>query len=129
MSSKTMRSGSIMVMALFFTAILAAAGAITFGVIQNRYRQVHQTASWQEALLAAEAGIDIAVNEMRKQLFDPDKAWKDWGKTEGAEGEEPAGDSSPIEGEVFYTSKVLLRQGEGGQRSYSKIVVDAPSFL
>src|SRR5688572_33256632 len=110
MRSKSNQSGSILVMALFFTAILCAAGAITFGVIQNRYRQVHQTASWQEALLAAEAGIDIAVNEMRKQLFDPDNAWKGWGKTEGAEDAEPVTETSPTEGEVFYSSKALLRQ-------------------
>ena len=113
-------------MALFFTAILCAAGAITFGVIHNRYRQVHQTASWQEALLAAESGIDIAVNEMRKQLFDPSNAWKQWSKTENGDVVEQVTSANPTEGEIFYTSNVLLRQGEGGQRSYSKIVVDAP---
>ncbi len=119
-------SGSILVLALFFTAILVAAGAITFGIIQNRYRQVHQTASWQEALLSAEAGVDIAVNEMRKELFDPSSAWKGWKShviDEETESVKP-GDTG-----VYYTSKVLMRQGEGGQRSFSKIIVDAPEFL
>jgi len=129
MRSKSNNLGSILVMALFFTAILAMAGAITFGVIQNRYRQVHQTASWQEALLAAEAGIDIAVNEMRKQLFDPDNAWKSWSKAADPEGTEQITEANPTDGEVYYTSNVLLRKGEGGQRSYSKIAVDAPPFL
>src|SRR5688572_28085578 len=78
MSHSKARHGSIMLMALFFTAILTVVGAISFGVIQNRYRQVHQRASWQEALLASEAGIDIAVNEMRKQLYVASNAWKGW---------------------------------------------------
>ena len=119
-------SGSILVLALFFTAILVAAGTITFGVIQNRYRQVHQTASWQEALLSAEAGVDIAVNEMRKELFDPSNAWKGW-KNQVVDNETEA--VKPGDTGVYYTSKVLMRTGEGGQKSYSKIVVDAPAFL
>jgi hypothetical protein len=118
--------GSVMVMALFFTAILTIVGAISFGVIQQRYRQVHQTASWHEALLAAEAGIDIAINEMRKQLYDPSHAWKGWSSDPSAVEEVEV---DPTDGEVFYTSKVLLREGEGGQRSYSRITVDAPAFL
>jgi hypothetical protein len=117
-------SGSILLISLFFMSILAATGAITFAILQNRYRQVHQTATWQEALLASEAGIDIAVNEMRKELLTPETAWLGW--SSAPEGETPPESES---GTVYYTSQVLLREGEGGQRSFSRIAVDAPDFL
>jgi hypothetical protein len=118
--------GSALVLALFFTGILLAGGAITYQVLQSRYRQTHQTACWEEALLAAEAGIDIAVAEMRKGLYQPGSAWVGWSNSpDGTQ----AGVPNPASGAVYYTSKVFLRVSEGGQRSYSRIAVDAPAFL
>jgi hypothetical protein len=119
-------AGSTLIISIIFLGVLMAVGGATFMMLQNRYRQVHQNATWQEALLAAEAGVDLAVNEMRKELYDPSNAWNDWGNNpDGALTE----NADPTAGTVYYTSKVLLREGEGGQRSYSKIAVDAPSFL
>jgi hypothetical protein len=118
--------GSTLVISLIFLGVLMAAGGVTFSVMQNRYRQVHQTATWQEALLAAEAGVDLAVNEMRKELYDSSNAWSEWHNTPD---ETLTEEVDPTLGTAYYTSKVLLREGEGGQRSYSKISVDAPPFL
>jgi hypothetical protein len=120
-----LQAGSTLLISLIFLGVLMAAGAVTFNAVQNRYRQVHQTATWQEALLAAEAGIDLAVNEMRRDLYDPGNSWAGWGDTPDKTIAADASDLST----VYYTSKVLLRAGEGGQRSFSKIAVDAPSFL
>lgn len=114
------QKGSTLLISLVFLAILFAAGGVTFNLLQNRYRQVHQTATWQEALLASEGGIDLAVNEMRKQLYEPDNAWSGWSEASAGEG---------VSGGVYYTSNILLREGEGGQRSYSKVSVDAPDYL
>ena len=116
--------GSTLVISLVFLAILFAAGGVTFNLLQNRYRQVHQTATWQEALLASEGGVDLAVNEMRKELYDPDHAWSTWSDT-ATPGDVTAGGTEAL----YYTSNVLLRSGEGGQRSYSKVAVDAPASL
>ena len=124
MRHSSSHSGSTLVISLVFMGVLMAGGAVTFNILQNRYRQVHQTATWQEALLAAEGGIDLAVNEMRKELYDPENAWADWSGTP----EETGGGGSTGTG-MYYTSKVLLREGEGGQRSYAKISVEAPEFL
>lgn len=116
-----------MVVALMFLAILMAVGGATFLSVQGRYRQVHQNATWQEALLAAESGIDLAVNEMRKDLYAPGTAWADWSNDPSASGgTAPALISADAS---YYTSRVLLREGEGGQRSYCKISVDAPDYL
>ena len=116
-----------MLVALIFLGILMAVGGATFVAVQGRYRQVHQNATWQEALLAAESGIDLAVNEIRKELYAPGTAWTTWSDDAAASGGiAPALISVGAE---YYTSKVLLREGEGGQRSYCKISVDAPAFL
>ncbi len=123
MKRSTAESGSVIVLSLVFVGILLAAGSISISLVQSRYRQVHQNASWQESLLAAEAGIDIAVNEMRKGLYDPASAWTGW---TDADENTPSGTGA---GEIYYTSKVFLRESEGGTRSYSKITVDAPDFL
>lgn len=61
--------GSTIALALITCAILTILGVTSFMVIQNRSRLAHQTARWQEALLPAEAGIDLAVNEVRKKLY------------------------------------------------------------
>ena len=127
MTRTASQNGSTMLVALMFLGILMAIGGATFLAVQGRYRQVHQNATWQEALLAAESGIDLAVNEMRKDLYAPATAWTDWSNDPGA-----SGGTAPAlisEDASYYTSKVLLREGEGGQRSYCKISVDAPSFL
>ncbi len=116
-----------MIIALMFLGILMAVGGATFMGVQGRYRQVHQNATWQEALLASESGIDLAVNEMRKGLYAPDSAWTEWSNDPNA-----SGGTAPqlISADAsYYTSKVLLREGEGGQRSFCKISVDAPAFL
>jgi hypothetical protein len=119
--------GSTTIVALLFLGILAAVGATTFLAVQGRYRQVHQTATWQEALLAAESGIDLAVNELRKDLYAPTTAWADWSDDPNASGgTAPALISADA---AYYTSSVLLRSGEGGGRSYCKVSVDAPASL
>jgi hypothetical protein len=126
MYRKSQRAGSTLIISIVFLGVLMVVGGVAFNVLQNRYRQVHQNATWQEALLAAEAGVDLAVHEMRKRLYDPDNAWNEWGdQPDGALAE----GVDPTVGTAYYTSKVLLREGEGGQRSFSRIAVDAPPFL
>ena len=44
------QNGSTLLVALMFLGILMAVGGATFLAVQSRYRQVHQNASWQEAL-------------------------------------------------------------------------------
>lgn len=132
MKTRFKHSGSVMLVALFFTAILTIAGGITFAVIQNRYRQVHQTASWQEALLASESGVDIAINEIRKTLRTSNSAsgetaaWAGW-STRGDM--EDVTTPEAIEGSIYRTTDKMMHEGEGGQRSWCRIIVDAPPFL
>ena len=129
-SLRSNRAGSALPLALITTSTLIALGAVTLMFLQNRYRQVHQTASWQEALLSSEAGIDIAVNELRKNLYDPTHAWQQgWSHNVTGTDGTPIGEFNTADGTVYYSSEVLLHQGEGGQRSRVKITAEAPSFL
>ena len=121
--------GSALVISLVFAGTLAAVGAASLVVLQGKYRALHQAASWQEALLSAEAGMDLAMNEIRKELFDPENAWSGWNPVTSTSGGTETGIITPTSGPIQLTSTVLLRRGEGGTRSWSTVTVDAPDFL
>lgn len=114
--SRRTQKGMALPMALLCAAVLFSLGASAFYVLQNRYRVIHQAASWKEALLTAEGGVEMAMNEIRKQLYSPDTAWAEWTQSQ---------DGST----AFFTSRTLLRKGEGGLRSWAEVTVDAPVFL
>jgi len=108
--------------------MLAALGTTSLIVLNGRYRQVHQNARWQESLVLAEAGADMAINELRKSLNNPSEAWVGWTTADSA-GQTSGNPADPSMSPLFYTSNVLIRQGEGGQHSWSKVYVDGPASL
>src|SRR5687767_14720085 len=65
------RQGSALPMAMLCAAILLGLGSSAFRILQTRYQVVHQAASWKEALLTAEGGVEMAMNEIRKELYSP----------------------------------------------------------
>ena len=109
-------------MALAILSTLAVLSAVVMSVLGNRYRLAFQTAAWQEALLAAESGLDMGIAELRTSLYNPNGAFTSWTHTDGTLG-------GPSGGETSTTSNILLRTGEGGQRSWAKIEVAAPAEL
>lgn len=109
-------------MALGILATLAVLSSIAMSVLGNRYRLAFQTASWQEALLAAESGVDLAVSELRTSLYNPESAFTAWKHEDGSTGGPTSGSSST-------TTDILLRTGEGGQRSWARVEVAAPPEL
>lgn len=119
---KRLTSGSVLLMAMGILTTLAVLSGIALSVLGNRHRLAFQTASWQEALLAAESGVDLAVAELRTSLYDPSAAFSTWKHSDGTTGG-PSGASTST------TTKVLLRTGEGGQRSWAKVEVAAPTEL
>ena len=71
-------AGSALIMAVICAAVISAGGAVTLSIINSKYRAIHQAAVWKESLLSAEAGIEMALNEIRKDLYDPARAWDGW---------------------------------------------------
>jgi hypothetical protein len=109
--------GSGLVVALIMIAIVAAMGAATYMVLNNKYRVVHQAASWQESLLTAEAGVDMAMTEIRRQLYEDGTMFSGNGWTKNEDGSRST------------SKRTLLRQGEGGTKSWTEVTVEWPEYL
>jgi hypothetical protein len=60
-------------------ALLSLLATEVFRAVSGRFQLGLQVASWQESLIAAESGIDLAVIELRKSLYPmPNGAWDGW---------------------------------------------------
>ncbi len=65
-------------------AIMSVVGAELLRVTSGKYNNALQTSVWQESLVAAESGIDLAVIELRKTLYPaPNHAWEGWTVVDG----------------------------------------------
>lgn len=132
--SRRRRSGSALVLACVSLAVLALIGGNLFMVLQHKYTAVFQSSAWQEALIAAEAGVDIATSELRMTLMNPDAAfsgargwvdWEDYADEEGITNLFPQpGSTSGVR--FFTTQQKLIRRGEGGTRTWFEVFVDIP---
>lgn len=111
-------SGSALLFALICTIILSVFVAETIRLVGNKYRNVYHAASWQESLLAAESGVDVAMVELRKSLANPTAAWQS-----------PWSGIAPGAGTTSYSLSGLTYSGEGGTKMTMQIYVDAPSQL
>ena len=123
-------AGSALVVALACSAIILGVGITTYQSIQTKYRSIHQTAAWKEALLTAEGGVEMAMNEIRKSLYDPKNAFIGWEKS-ADEIQQASNDPGATAGNMTYTleSNAILREGEGGLESWARVTVDAPRTL
>jgi hypothetical protein len=124
------KAGTALVVALACSAIILGVGYTTYQSIQTKYRSIHQTASWKEALLTAEGGVEMAMNEIRKSLYDPQNAFIGWEKS-ADEIQQASNDPGATAGNMTYklASNAILRQGEGGLESWAHVTVDAPRAL
>lgn len=77
-------SGSALLWTICVITILSLVAAQLLGVVASKYHNVLHTATWQESLLAAESGVDLAIVELRKSLYPtPNHAWETWNNTPG----------------------------------------------
>ena len=58
--------GSIIIAALITIAILSLVLATGLQLVVSKYNTVYQAASWQEAIVSAESGADIAMASLRQ---------------------------------------------------------------
>lgn len=115
-------SGSTVVAVLGFVVATSLVFATVLHRSMDRYRQVSQTASWQEALLAAEAGADTAINELRLTLVEPKTAFAGWSTS--AED----GTTLPHQGKR-YVCPELVHGGEFNTQINAVASIDAPPEL
>ncbi len=78
------KSGSVLLWTVFIIAILSLFATEVLRAVSGRFQVGMQAAAWQESVIAAESGIDLAVVELRKSLYPaPNHAWDGWTNTPG----------------------------------------------
>jgi Tfp pilus assembly protein PilX len=70
--------GSTTVIALLTLLILTMVAVGVLRTTVPRYQVAHQASGWQEARLAADAGIDIALERLNKNVPNPAASTADW---------------------------------------------------
>jgi hypothetical protein len=121
--------GFIAVVSMLFTAVLSRA--------MNTTRQVSHIATWQEALIAADAGGDIALAELRRSLFDIN-AFSNWERvspTGTSQGPVLAGTGKTLikaltgGNGIRYVAPKLTHGGEGNTEMETTVTIDTPPEL
>src|SRR5512144_1944428 len=106
---------SILVWTVMTIAILSLLAAQVIRLVSFKYQSALQTATWQEALLAAESGVDLAIVELRKSLFPgQNHAWDGWNNVPG-------------DGIVSYGLTTIPNSGLAGTPMTIEVNVDAPA--
>lgn len=99
-------------MALITIAILSFAATSVFYYLTNRNQTTANTGSWQEALVVAESGADIAMSALNASIKNPGTAWAAW---------------SPSDATTFpksYTGVLPAHTGEGNNKMYVSVKID-----
>jgi hypothetical protein len=97
--------------------ILSIIAVETLRLVTVKYQNALQTSSWQEALLAAESGIDLAIVELRKSLYpQPNQAWQGW-------------NNQPGDNVTGYELTTVPNAGLNGTPMTIEANVDAPTTL
>jgi hypothetical protein len=109
--------GSALAWTVIVIALLSMSAVEVLRLVTLKYQNALQTATWQEALVAGESGIDMAISELRKSLFPaPNHAWENW-------------NSPPGDGVISYTYTTIENAGFAGTPMTVQISVDAPATL
>ncbi len=109
--------GSVLIWTIILLAILSLLGAEVMHVVSAKYVNAVQSAIWQESLVGAESGIDLAVIELRKSLYPaPNHAWETW-------------QNSPSDGVVSHGLVTIPDAGLAGAAMKIEVSVDAPATL
>jgi hypothetical protein len=111
------KNGSVLAWTVLVIAILSLIAVETLRLVTIKYQNALQTSTWQEALLAAESGIDLAIVELRKSLYPPpNNAWSGW-------------TNSPGDGVTGYELSTVPNAGLNGTPMTIETNVDAPATL
>src|SRR5437764_1881551 len=114
--------GSATFLALFTLALLTFIGATVLVSVTRRYNGNEKAQGWQEALQAAEAGADVALQNLRwtataaSTPFDTSLGWT----------KNTTDPNNPV---YTYTTPTLTTGGEGTAQTWAVVTVDGPPQL
>jgi hypothetical protein len=110
-------AGSVLIWTLLTITILSLVAAELLEVVSSKYYSTLHTAIWQESLLAAESGVDLAIMELRKSLYPaPNHAWEGWNTMTG-------------DGVTNYGLQTIPNAGLAATPMTIEVTVDAPLQL
>ena len=116
-NSNTREQASIMLWTVLVIAILSLFGTEVLRAVSGRFQLGTETAAWQESLVGAESGVDLAIVELRKSLYPaPNHAWEGW-------------TDIPGEGVVSHGLTTIPNSGLAGTPMTIEVNVDAPAEL
>src|SRR5687767_9848142 len=72
------KCGSTIVMVLITITVLSVIAATVIARMSSQHRTHYHSASWQEALNAAESGIEKGLSALNRSISDPTAAWTNW---------------------------------------------------
>ena len=109
--------GSVLVWTVLLMVILSLFAVEVLRAVSGRFQVGVQATTWQEALLAAESGVDLAVVELRKSLYPaPNGAWANW-------------TTVPGNGVISHGLTTVPNAGLAGSPMTIEVNVDAPAPL
>lgn len=110
-------AGSVLIWTVLVMVVLSLFATEVLRAVSGRYQLGVQAATWQEGLLAAESGVDLAVMELRKSLYPaPNGAWAGW-------------TNIPGNGVVSHGLTTVPNAGLAGTPMTIEVNVDAPAQL
>ncbi len=116
-SSDKTDNGSALAWTVIIITLLSMGAVEVLRLVTVKFQNALQTATWQEALVAGESGIDLAITELRKSLYPaPNHAWETW-------------NTPPGDGVTSYTLTTVENAGFAGTPMTVQIYVDAPAAL
>lgn len=104
--------GGVLVAALMTIAVISMMAAATLLRVGARHASTYQSASWNEAIVSAEAGADFALLSLDNSLKDSSTSWAAW---------------TPNDATTFpktYTPPMPAHAGEGNTKVFATVVVD-----
>lgn len=125
--------GGVLVAALLTVTVLAAVSAGVLLKAGAKHQASFQSASWREALVSAESGMERAMAELRTTVDDPANAWAGW-TVVNADGSTAANQQIDRDGRwasgysLRLTETLPAQAGESRQPKYS-VTIDVPSSL
>ncbi len=125
---RSRQGGGTLALALIVIALLAMMAAHTLRRVEPKLRMAYQTAGWQEARSAAEAGIDVAMGELSRNAVGAGGPWTGWKQEKNGVIGPVLSDTLNLVNSVLSVLSSLLGGGSSTTTS-SAMRVSQPIFL
>ena len=118
--------GGLVIVLIVICVLSVIAGSLLLTNVM-RYHTTYQSASWQESIVAAEAGVDIAMNELRKRVIASPSAsfQQSWTTTNPSTGK-PYGNFGHAFPATSTPFDLPAHDGEGNTNTRTRVYIDVP---